>query len=63
MSETNKPVTDLSQRVVSLARRIDRLPPGRYVIELVKPDLKAEAWQASVTRSETIYNLLIQKED
>ena len=40
------PVHDLSPRVVSLAREIDRLPPGEYVIRLTKADVKAAPWQA-----------------
>jgi len=55
-----KPVTDLSPRVVSLARRIDRLPPGHYTIELVKPDMRGEAWRAQITRIEDLFDLVLQ---
>jgi hypothetical protein len=27
---------------------LDRLPPGRYVIELVKPDIRGQGWQLEV---------------
>ena len=61
--QPTRPVTDLSQRVVSLARRIDRLPPGEYTIKLTKPDMKCEDWHAQITRIETIFDLLIQRDE
>jgi len=57
----SRPITDLSPRVVSLAREIDRLPPGEYVIRLSKCDLKTSPWQAEITRSETVRNMEIGK--
>jgi hypothetical protein len=54
MTDTPRPISDLSPRVVSLAREIDRLPPGDYVIRLTKCDLKALPWQAEITREEPI---------
>jgi len=56
-----RPVTDLSARVVSLAREIDRLPPGEYVIRLTKCELKAMPWQAEITRAEPIRTMEINK--
>lgn len=47
---SRKPVTDLSQKVVSLAREIDRLAPGEYFIILLKPHSKAEAWEAQLSK-------------
>jgi hypothetical protein len=49
-----RPISDLSARVVSLAREIDRLPPGEYVIRLVKCDLKSMPWQAEIVRAESL---------
>lgn len=48
------PVTDLSARAVSLAREIDRLPPGDYVIRLVKCEVRAQPWQAEITREQPV---------
>jgi hypothetical protein len=47
-----RPVSDLSARVVSLAREIDRLPPGDYVIRLTKCEVRAMPWQAEIVRTE-----------
>jgi len=52
MSDELRPVCDLSARVVSLAREIDRLPPGEYMIMLVKGELKALPWTAEIVRTE-----------
>lgn len=62
MSEPTKPITDLSPRVVSLARQIDRLPPGRYTIEIEKPEVKPMPWEVQITaEEETIANIKIGK--
>lgn len=49
-----KPVTDLSQRVISLAREIDRLPAGEFLLVLVKPDLPSMSWHVEIVRRERI---------
>ena len=54
MSENSKPIHDLSQRVISLARVIDRLPPGDYSVRLVKPELDGLSWHAEIIRVEPI---------
>ena len=46
-----KPVTDLSQKVVRLARAIDRLQPGRHVIILEKP-CNGDSWKVSIDRTD-----------
>jgi hypothetical protein len=56
-----KPVTDLSPRVVSLARQLDRLPPGEYTIKLEKPDLKAEPWEVNIVRTEKIIDMFLDR--
>lgn len=62
MSNDPKPVTDLSPRVVSLARAIDRLPAGgEYVIRVVKPDLAALPWSVEVERVEPIKRMMLEK--
>jgi hypothetical protein len=47
-------ITDLSPRVVSLAREIDRLPPGEYFIHLEKGEIRAAPWQAEIQRVEPV---------
>jgi hypothetical protein len=54
MNETCKPIHDLSQRVLSLARELDRLPPGDYSVRLVKPELAGLSWHAEIIRVEPI---------
>jgi hypothetical protein len=62
-SDAPKPISDLSPRVVSLAREIDRLPPGCYVITLTKPEVKALKWTAEISKApETIRTMEIQKD-
>jgi hypothetical protein len=58
---TTKPITDLSSRVVSLAREVDRLPPGVYTISLIKPDVRAMGWIVEIVRIETIREMIIDK--
>lgn len=49
-----KPVTDLSPRVVELARKIDREPPGTILIEIVKDEVRAQDWQYRILRVDLI---------
>lgn len=42
-----QPITDLSRPVIYLARQLDRLPPGNYVIHILKPDPPLD-WQAEI---------------
>jgi hypothetical protein len=63
-TEPQKPVTDLSARAVSLARVIDRLPPGGcYVITLSKPGVKGLEWAVAISRTETIQEIFIGRHD
>ena len=50
---------DISNKVLSLAREIDRLPPGEYSITLVKPSSKHQQWQVQIDRKETIREMNI----
>ena len=45
------PVTDLSPKVVRLARAIDRLPPGTHHIVLEKP-FTGDTWTVTITIAE-----------
>jgi len=47
-------VTDLSPRMVQLAREIERLPPGNYEISLQKQELRAQDWSVEIVRTEMI---------
>lgn len=56
-----KPIYGLSQRVVALARAVDDLPAGRYVIEIVKDDLHAAAWRVEIVRVDTVRKMDLSK--
>jgi len=51
---TTPPVADLSQPAVSVARDLDRLPPGTYNVTIQKPDIKAVGWRVEIVREEII---------
>lgn len=63
MSEQQQSVCDLSARVVRLARELDRLPAGEYVITLTKPDLASLSWHAEITRTEHIRVMELPKNE
>jgi hypothetical protein len=65
MSETPtpKPISDLSQRVVSLAREIDRLPPGAFTIQLTKPEMPGLSWHVEIVRLETIREMELPRRE
>lgn len=54
-----KPVTDLSAKVVSVARAIDRLPPGEYVINIVKPVSKHESWDIAIDSVRHVQTMIV----
>lgn len=56
------PVNDLSERAIQLARMIDRLPPGTYTVELLKPDLKAASWKIVIERVEFIQKAALARQ-
>ena len=58
---TRKPVYDLSRRVVELARAVDDLPAGRYVIEIVKDELRAAAWHVEIAKVDTVQKMSLSK--
>jgi len=50
-----RPVSDLSPRVVGLARMIDRLPPaGAYMIRLIKTDSEHQRWLIEISSFENL---------
>lgn len=52
----NRPVIDLSQKAVRISRAIDRLEPGTYTIQLVKPAAMGElgTWQVEIKTTTAI---------
>ena len=44
----SNPITDLSPAAVSVGRRLDRLPEGRYLMEFDKPTVKGEGWPLKI---------------
>ena len=58
---TRKPVYDLSRRVVERARAVDDLPAGRYVIEIVKDELRAAAWRVEIAKVDTVQKMSLSK--
>ena len=52
-------MADVSNRALSLLRTIDRLAPGKYEINLVKPSNNREDWIVSINISETIREVSI----
>ncbi len=53
-ADTDRSPSDLSAKVVSLARMIDRLPPGEYQLRLYKGDTRREAWELDIHRVEAV---------
>lgn len=51
---------DISQRALSIARMIDRLEPGIYNIELVRPVSKTERWTVTVSQSVTVRRMSLE---
>lgn len=45
---------DVSRRALSIARIIDRLPAGKYTIQLVKAESESERWQIEIVQPVTI---------
>ena len=48
------PDIGISRCVMSIARELDRLPPGHYVLTMDKPDDKKDGWQVSIDRVEKV---------
>lgn len=44
----------VSRRALSIARMIDRLPPGKFNIVLIKADNEGERWQIQIDQPVTL---------
>ena len=60
--KTYLPDSDTSRRALSLARILDRLDPGTYIIELVKPEEKLAPWSFELAKPVIIRRGELQKE-
>jgi hypothetical protein len=63
MAETPKEQSDTSRRARSLARLIDRLEPGTYSLEIVKPSCKTNPWSFELITPVTIRKGMLPKEN
>lgn len=60
----SRTIKDISDRAHSLAREIDRLPPGyTYVIQLAKNELEEIDWKVEIIRSEFIRRMSLRKKE
>lgn len=50
-----------SNRLIPLARALDRLPPGQYTIALTIPPHKRHPWQATITHNQPIQHLQLPR--
>ncbi|HUS72941.1 MAG TPA: hypothetical protein VMY06_07715 [Sedimentisphaerales bacterium] len=53
--------TGVSLPAVSMARAVDRLPPGDYIIKLVKPIVQMDTWDFEVLHTDLVKSA-VQKE-
>jgi hypothetical protein len=52
---------DVSERIKSLMRKIDRLPPGLYELTIAKAEVRAMDWDITVVRLEPIETFSLSK--
>ena len=57
-SDISETKTGVSPPAASMARAVDRLPPGDYIIKLVKPVVQMDTWDFEVLHT----NEAIKKE-
>ena len=55
--------SDVSSRATSIARLIDRLPPGHYIIEIEKPHVKQAAWDMCAWKREKVQKNRLTTDD
>lgn len=48
---------DVSREALSLARAIDRLPLGEFMVQLVKRHRRDGGWSVEISKSETVRRL------
>ena len=58
MSDISETKTGVSISAASMARTVDRLPPGDYIIKLVKPVVQMDTWTLEILYTD----LAVQKE-
>ena len=61
LTQSPRPVTDLSPRVVQLARMIDNLPSGVFEITIQKGEVRAQDWKVEIVRTEKISSVNLSK--
>jgi hypothetical protein len=54
MNDKNFQDKGVSPRALTIAKMIDRLPPGRYGIELFRPASPTERWEVTITQSTVV---------
>lgn len=52
--ELQQAPADLRPEVVSLARELERLSPGNYLIRVTKPDLRGLPWLVEISHTEVV---------
>lgn len=52
---------DISNKARSMARSVDRLPPGDYFIRLCKPALRGQAWEMVIDKAETVRRMELRR--
>lgn len=62
MNDTAIPPADLSINAVRLARIVERLYPGDYMIRLQRPQLKGEAWRIEIFAAGKFMERVIRNE-
>lgn len=52
---------DTSNKARSMAREVDRLPPGVYFIRLHKPALRGQSWELTIDKAETVRTMELKR--
>ena len=52
---------DVSNKALSMAREVDRLPPGTYYIMVRKPSLRGQAWQMEIDKAEKVRRMELER--
>jgi hypothetical protein len=57
-----RPVGDVSASALSVARLLDRLPAGDFIVEIHKPNTKRAGWIVKFKRVERIREMTTNQE-
>lgn len=57
LSTDRKPTSPISGRAASIGKMVDRLKPGRYIMEIVKSDILAEDWKVEIIRADVVHKI------